>query len=71
MLTRWRWPYLGGQRPGYKAHGRAKYDAIASGLVAARGLVEKDIVGTLKKELVAIRARLNVQSKLLASAFSN
>jgi glycerol-3-phosphate acyltransferase PlsX len=43
-----------------KAHGRSKYDAIAGGLIGTKALVEKDIVGALKKELSSIRARLNV-----------
>ncbi len=43
-----------------KAHGRSKYDAIASGLAGTRALIEKDIVGALKTELLAIRSRLNV-----------
>jgi fatty acid/phospholipid biosynthesis enzyme len=43
-----------------KAHGRAKWDEIARGLGGTRTLVEKDVVNALKKELIAIRARLNV-----------
>lgn len=45
-----------------KAHGRSKYDAIASGIGGTKALVEKDVVGALKKELLDIRARLNVQN---------
>ena len=45
-----------------KAHGRSKYDDIAAGIDGTKALVEKDIVGTLKKELLAIRTRLNVQN---------
>jgi phosphate acyltransferase len=43
-----------------KAHGRSRYDDIARALGEARILVQKDIVGALKTELVAIRSRLNV-----------
>jgi len=43
-----------------KAHGRSKADAIAGGLLGTKSLIEKDIVSDLKKELVAIRSRLNV-----------
>ncbi len=43
-----------------KAHGRARADAIAGGLLGTKELIEKDIVSDLKKELVSIRARLNV-----------
>jgi phosphate acyltransferase len=43
-----------------KAHGRAKWDEIARGLGGTKALVEKDIVNALKKELLAVRARLNL-----------
>jgi fatty acid/phospholipid biosynthesis enzyme len=43
-----------------KAHGRSNYDAVAGGLIGVKALVEKDIVGALKKDLAAIKARLNV-----------
>jgi glycerol-3-phosphate acyltransferase PlsX len=43
-----------------KAHGRSKAEAIAGGLLGTKSLIEKDIVSDLKKELVAIRSRLNV-----------
>jgi glycerol-3-phosphate acyltransferase PlsX len=43
-----------------KAHGRSKYDGIASSLISAKALVEKDIVGALKKNLAEIKARLDV-----------
>jgi glycerol-3-phosphate acyltransferase PlsX len=43
-----------------KAHGRSKAAAIAGGLVGAKNLVEKDIVGDLKREMLSIRAKLNV-----------
>ncbi len=43
-----------------KAHGRSKYDGIASSLISAKALAEKDIVGALKKNLAEIKARLNV-----------
>jgi fatty acid/phospholipid biosynthesis enzyme len=45
-----------------KAHGRSKYEDIARGIIGAKSLVEKDIVNVLKKELLAIRSRLNVQN---------
>lgn len=43
-----------------KAHGRSKYEDITRGILGAKSLVEKDIVNVLKKELLAIRSRLNV-----------
>ena len=43
-----------------KAHGRSRFDDIARGLNQAKLLAEKDIVGALKSELLAIRSRLNV-----------
>ncbi len=43
-----------------KAHGRSKWEEIAHGLGGTKALVEKDIVNALKKELLAVRARLNV-----------
>ena len=43
-----------------KAHGRSKYEDIIRGILGAKSLVEKDIVNVLKKELLAIRSRLNV-----------
>jgi phosphate acyltransferase len=42
-----------------KAHGRSKWDEIARGLGGVSSLVEKDIVNALKKELLAVRAKLN------------
>ena len=45
-----------------KAHGRSKYEDIARGITGAKSLVEKDIVNVLKKELLEIRSRLNVQN---------
>lgn len=45
-----------------KAHGRSQYNEIARGIVAAKSLAEKDVVNALKKELLAIRSRLNVQN---------
>jgi phosphate acyltransferase len=45
-----------------KAHGRSKWDEIARGLGGTKALAEKDIVNNLKKELLAVKARLNVQS---------
>jgi phosphate acyltransferase len=43
-----------------KAHGRSRADEIARAIVYIKELSEKDIVGALKKELMEIRARLNV-----------
>jgi fatty acid/phospholipid biosynthesis enzyme len=43
-----------------KAHGRSKYEDITRGILGAKSLVEKDIVNVLKKELLAIRSKLNV-----------
>jgi phosphate acyltransferase len=45
-----------------KAHGRSNYEQIARGIIGTKSLAEKDIVNLLKKELLAIRSRLNVQS---------
>ena len=44
-----------------KAHGRSKSDDIARGIGGTKELIEKDVVKALKTELVAIRARLNLQ----------
>jgi glycerol-3-phosphate acyltransferase PlsX len=43
-----------------KAHGRSKADEIARGIIYIKSLAEKDIVNTLKKELLDIRSRLQV-----------
>jgi phosphate acyltransferase len=43
-----------------KAHGRSRANEIAGSLAYVKGLAEKDIVSMLKKEMTAIRARLNV-----------
>jgi phosphate acyltransferase len=43
-----------------KAHGRSRADDIARGIVYIKSLAEKDIVNTLKKELLDIRSRLQV-----------
>jgi fatty acid/phospholipid biosynthesis enzyme len=45
-----------------KAHGRSNYEQIARGIIGTKSLAEKDIINLLKKELLAIRSRLNVQS---------
>ena len=43
-----------------KAHGRARAEEFARGMGVAKSFIEKDIVNTLKKELGAVRARLNI-----------
>ncbi len=45
-----------------KGHGRSRFDDIARGINQAKLLAEKDIVTALKRELLAIRARLNVHN---------
>jgi glycerol-3-phosphate acyltransferase PlsX len=45
-----------------KAHGRSRAADIAAGIGGTRDLIEKDVVKALKDELVAIRARLNIQN---------
>jgi phosphate acyltransferase len=45
-----------------KAHGRSNFEQIARGIIGTKGLAEKDIVNLLKRELLAIRSRLNVQN---------
>jgi phosphate acyltransferase len=45
-----------------KAHGRSNFEQIARGIIGTKALAEKDIVNLLKRELLAIRSRLNVQS---------
>jgi phosphate acyltransferase len=44
-----------------KAHGRSKAEEIARGIAQAKMMIEKDVVGSLKKELLDIRSKLNVQ----------
>ncbi len=43
-----------------KAHGRARAEEFARGMGVAKSFMEKDIVNSLKKELGAVRARLNI-----------
>jgi phosphate acyltransferase len=43
-----------------KAHGRAKAEEFARGMGVARSFIEKEIIGSLRKELGAIRSRLNI-----------
>jgi glycerol-3-phosphate acyltransferase PlsX len=45
-----------------KGHGRSHSDDIARGINQAKVLAEKDIVNALKRELLTIRSRLNVQN---------
>jgi phosphate acyltransferase len=45
-----------------KAHGKSKAADIAQGIGGTKELIQKDIVKALKDELVAIRAKLNVQN---------
>ncbi len=44
-----------------KTHGRSKYEDFAHGLGQVKYFVEKDMVNSLRTELKAIRARINVQ----------
>ena len=44
-----------------KGHGRSKADEITQGINQMKFFVEKDMVNTLKKELAAIRSKINVQ----------
>jgi phosphate acyltransferase len=44
-----------------KIHGRSKHDDVARSIAQIKFFAEKDVINALKTELLAIRARLNVQ----------
>jgi phosphate acyltransferase len=43
-----------------KAHGRTRAEEFGRGIGVAKSFIEKDIVNSLRKELIAIKSRLNV-----------